>query len=283
MTTFYEFQKRFPDNDACLEHLMQVRYGGTEFQCPKCERHARFYRMRTQLGYVCQHCGHHIHPCAGTFLHRTHTPLHKWFFALFLFSTSRHGIAAKELERQLGVSYPTALRMAHLIREHMADVDGEHPLDGDVEVDETYVGGRRRGVGRDYRKDRAVVFGKVERDGDVMAKVVPDVKRRTLEPIIRENVEEGSTVHTHELRSYLSLTKAGYTHWTVKHSEGEYVDGDSHVNAVEGFWSRLKNSIRGTHFHVSKQHLTKYVKEFEYRYNRRKRPDRMLADLLAQF
>ncbi|MCY3762029.1 MAG: IS1595 family transposase [Gemmatimonadetes bacterium] len=283
MTTFYEFQKRFPDNAACLEHLMKVRYGGTEIICPKCGRRGKFYPMRTQLGYVCQHCGHHVHPCAGTSLHRTHAPLHKWFFAMFLFSTFRHGVSAKELERQLGVSYPTALRMTHLIREHMAEVDGEHPLDGDVEADETYVGGRRRGAGRSYRKDRAVVFGMVEREGDVMAKVVPDVKRRTLEPIIRENVEKGSTVHTDELRSYLSLGKAGYVHRTVKHSEGEYVDGDSHVNAVEGFWARLKNSIRGTHVHVSKKHLSKYVKEFEYRYNRRKQPERVLADLLAQF
>ena len=128
MTTFYEFQKRFPDNDACLEHLMNARYGGTEIDCPKCGRHGRFYRMRTQLGYVCQFCGHHIHPCAGTFLHRTHTPLHKWFFAMFLFSTSRHGVAAKKLEQQLGVSYPTALRMAHLIREHTTYMDGENPL-----------------------------------------------------------------------------------------------------------------------------------------------------------
>ena len=87
---------------------MNVRYGGTEIDCPKCGRHGRFYRMRTQLGYVCQFCGHHIHPCAGTFLHRTHTPLHKWFFAMFLFSTSRHGVAAKELERQLGEDYLNA-------------------------------------------------------------------------------------------------------------------------------------------------------------------------------
>ncbi|MCY4002697.1 MAG: IS1595 family transposase [Rhodospirillales bacterium] len=283
MTTYYEFQKQFPDDDACLAHIMQVRYGGTELQCPKCERHGKFYRLTNQLGYSCQHCGHHIHPCAGTFLHRTHTPLHKWFFAMHLFSTSRHGVAAKELQRQLGVSYPTALRMAHLIRGHMAEVDGEHPLDGDVEADETYIGGRRRGYGRGYRKDRAVVFGMVERDGDVMAKVVPNVRKRTLQPIIEENVARGSTVHTDELRSYLSLAKAGYTHRTVNHSDDEYVDGDSHVNAVEGFWSRLKNAIRGTHVHVSAKHLAKYVKEFEYRYNRRKKPGRMFRELVAQF
>ena len=113
----------------------------------------------------------------------------------------------------------------------------------------------------------------IERGGDLMAKVVPDVKRRTLEPIIRENVEPGAAVYTDELRSYLSLDRAGYTHRRVNHGAGEYVRGDVHVNAVEGFWSRLKNSIRGTHVHVSQKHLQKYVKEFEFRYNRRHSPE----------
>ena len=116
-----------------------------------------------------------------------------------------------------------------------------------------------------------------------MAEVVPDVKRRTLEPLIRENVVPGSTVHTDELRSYLALERAGFTHESVNHGIGEYVRGGCHVNSVEGFWSRLKNSIRGTHVHVSGKHLGKYVKEFEYRYNRRKRPATMFADLVRSF
>ncbi len=278
MTTFYEFQKRFPNDDACLEQMMWARFGGTETQCPKCERHSRFYRMTRELAYVCQHCKYQLHPMAGTLLHRSHTPLHKWFLVMWLFSTSRHGVAAKEIERQIGVSYPTALRMAHLIREHMAEVDGEHPLDGELETDETYVGGRHRGAGRGYKANKTVVFGMVERGGDVMAEVVPNVRKKTLQPIIEQNVAVGSTVHADELRSYLSLAKAGYTHRTVNHS-----DGDCHVNAVEGFWSRLKNSIRGTHVHVSAKHLSKYVREFEYRYNRRNQPSRIFWDLVVSF
>ena len=205
---------------------------------------------------------------------------------MYLFSTSRHGVAAKELERQLDVSYPTAWRMAHLIRQHMTDVDGEWPLGGpgeNVEADETYVDGKRRGMGRGYTGNKAVVFGMIERGGDLMAKVVPNVRKRTLEPIIRGNVRTGTTVHTDELRSYLSLGKAGYTHESVNHSPGEYVRGNCHVNAVEGFWARLKLSIRGTHVHVSAKHLSKYVKEFEYRYNRRKRPATMFADSVSRF
>ena len=284
MTTFYEFQQQFPDDEACLHHLLVTRYGGTELDCPKCGAFAKFYRMTKERGYVCQHCGHHLHPTAGTFMHRTRLPLHKWFYAMFLFSTTRHGVAAKELERQLDVSYPTAWRMAHEIRKHMADADGEWPLDGDVEADETYVGGRTTGGKRGRgAPNKTIVFGMLDRDGDVMANVVPNVRKRTLQAFIAENVEPGSTVHTDELKSYGGLAKIGYAHRTVNHGAGEYVRGSCHVNGIEGFWARVKLSIRGTHVHVSGKHLQKYVKEFEYRYNRRKRPDAIFGDLVAHF
>ena len=123
----------------------------------------------------------------------------------------------------------------------------------------------------------------LERDGDVMAKVVPNVRKMTLHPIIKENVEKGSTVNSDELASYNGLDKAGFEHETVNHGAGEYVDGNCHVNGLEGFWARLKLSIRGTHVHVSAKHLQKYVKEFEYRYNMRRNPGRMFHRLLAAF
>ena len=122
MTSFYEFQKQYPNDEACLKRIMVERYGGTELDCPKCGVHGKFYRMTKDRGYVCQHCGHHLHPTVGTPMERTHLPLHKWFYAMFLFSTSRHGVAAKELERQLGIPYKTAWRMAHEIRKYMAKV-----------------------------------------------------------------------------------------------------------------------------------------------------------------
>ena len=280
MSTYYEFQRRFPDDEACLEQIMISRYGGTELHCPKCGVFGKFYRMTKDRGYVCQHCGHHLHPCVGTPMERSRTSLHKWFYAMFLFASSRHGVAAKELQRQLGVTYKTAWRMAHEIRKYMADVDGEFPLGGEVEIDETLVGGKVKGKGRAYRGNKTTVMAIAERDGDIMTTVVPDVKRRTLEPIIKSNVIEDSTIHTDELRSYKSLGGMGYDHQSVNHSAGEYVRDDCHVNSVEGFWARLKNSIRGTHVHVSGKHLQKYAKEFEYRYNRRKRPERMFADLV---
>ncbi len=282
MTTFYEFQQQFPDDEACLKRIMVERYGGTELDCPKCGTHGKFYRMTRERAYVCQHCKHQLHPTVGTIMERSRTPLHKWFYAMHLFSNSRHGVAAMELQRELGVTYKTAWRMAHEIRKYMADTDGETPLGGIVEVDETYVGGKRSGGKRGRgAPGKTVVFGMLERDGDVMTKVVPDVRKKTLHPIIKENVDHGSTVNSDELASYNGLDKAGFEHETVNHGAGEYVDGDCHVNGLEGFWSRLKLSIRGTHVHVSKKHLQKYVKEFEYRYNRRKQPERIFGDLVA--
>ena len=288
MTTFYQFQKQFPDDEACLHHIMVKRYGGTEIDCPKCGAHGKFYRLTRDRAYLCQHCKHHIYPCAGTLMHRTRLPLHKWFYAMFLFTTTRHGVSAKELERQLDVSYPTAWRMGHLIRKHMTDTDGEWPLGGsgggEVEADETYIGGRTTGGKRGRgAPNKTIVFGMIERDGDVMANVVPNVRKRTLQAFISENVEPGSTVHTDELKSYGGLAAIGYTHQTVNHGAGEYVRGSCHVNGIEGFWARLELSIRGTHVHVSRKHLQKYVKEFEFRYNRRKRPGTMFGDLVARF
>ena len=160
MTTFYEFTQQFPDDEACLKRIMVERYGGTEFDCPKCGAHAKFYRLKRDRAFLCQHCKHHIYPCVGTPMERSRTPVHKWFYAMFLFTTSRHGVAAKELERQLGVTYKTAWRMGHEIRKYMAETDGEWPLGGpggDVEVDETLVGGKVKGKGRGYRGNKTAL------------------------------------------------------------------------------------------------------------------------------
>ena len=138
-TTVQQFFKQFPDDNACLDFLMRKHYGET-LDCPKCHKHGKFHRIKRHPAYKCAWCGYEIYPMIGTIFAGSHTPLQKWFYAIYLFTTTRHGVPALELQRQLGVSYPTALRMAHKIREHMADTDGENPLDGEVEADETYVG-----------------------------------------------------------------------------------------------------------------------------------------------
>lgn len=202
---------------------------------------------------------------------------------MYLFTTTRNGVSAKELERQLGVTYKCAWRMGHEIRKYMAEVDGEDMLSGIVEVDETYVGGKRPGKRGRGADGKTVVFGMMEKDGDIMTKVIPNVKGKTLKPIIKDNVETETEIQTDELPSYRGLDNQGYEHNTVNHGSGEYVNGDTHVNSVEGFWGHLKKGISSTHIHVSGKHLGKYAKEFEYRYNSRKNPAGMFPELLKSF
>lgn len=280
--TIRQFFMLFPTDESCLQHLFETRFGQGHV-CPRCEKSSKWYRIQAERAYSCQHCGNHLHPTVGTPFEDSRTSLQLWFYAIYLFTTSRHGVPAKELERQLGVTYKTAWRMADLIRKHMASVDGDLPLLGDVEIDETIVGGRRAGPRGRAALGKTIVMGMMQRGGNVMTKIIPDVKRVTLHPIIEENVTEGSTVHTDELISYRGLEAKGYEHKSVTHRLDEYVSGDSHVNGMENFWKHLKGSINGTHMSVSKKHLGKYAKEFEYRFNNRQKPSAMLPALLSQF
>jgi transposase len=280
--TLRQFFKQFPDDETCLGHLFNVRFGQGH-KCHKCERDAKWYPIKAERAYSCQWCGYHLHPTVGTLFEKSRTSLQLWFYAIYLFTTTRHGVSGKELERQLGVTYKCAYRMGQQIREHMANVDGEPTLSGVVEIDETMVGGKRPGKRGRGAAGKTVVFGMMQRDGDVMTHVVPNVKRKTLRPIIDANVEKGSTVNTDELHSYKYLGTSGYVHKTVNHGQREYVRGDVHVNSMEGYWSHLKKSIRSTHIHVSAKKLSKYAKEFEYRFNSRKNPERMFPELISTF
>lgn len=282
--TIREFFKRYPDDDTCLAHLFNVRFGQGHV-CPKCGAEAKWYKLANVRAYSCQWCGHHLHPTAGTLFEDSRTALQLWFYAIYLFTSSRHGVPAKELQRQLGVTYKTAWRMGHEIRKHMAAVDGDDLLRGQVEVDETYVGGVNTGAGRgQWMKGKTTVLGMVERDGEMVAKVVPDAKRLTIVPEVARNVRRGSTVHTDESGAYDGLAVRGYKHKTVNHSAKEYATKDGRgTNTVEGFFSHLKRSLSGTHVAVSGKHLQKYVGEFEYRYNSRHRPKEMLPELLSVF
>jgi transposase len=277
-----EFMQIFPDDDACLEHLFKTRYGA-DFACPHCGLIGKFHKLSKVPAYSCQGCGDHIHPMVGTPFYNSHTPLQKWFYAMYLFTTTRHGVPAKELQRQLSVNYKTAWRMGHQIRKYLGLVDGDAPLSGHVEADETMIGGKRRGGKRGRgAPGKTVVFGMLERQGDVMTRIVENVRRATLEPHILANVKKGSTVSTDELKSYAKLARHGYEHGSVNHGAEEWVKGIHHTQGIEGFWSILKRSIRGTHVHVSRKHLAKYLAEFEFRWNLRDDPASMFPLLLKR-
>jgi len=276
--TVLDFMKRFPDDDSCLRHLMEIRHG-TDTACPKCERESQFHKVKSRPVYECRHCGHQISPMAGTPFEKSRTPLQKWFYAMYLFTTSRHGVPAKELQRQLGVTYKTAWRIGHEIRKYMTDVDGDGTYGSHVEMDETYMGGYKAGaIGG---KGKQAVFGIVERNGSLQTYPIPDRRRKTIQAIVSERVSPRALISTDEAVCYEYLGKAGYRHGTVCHEIGEYVKGPHHTNTLEGFWARLKNSIRGTHISVSRKHLHKYLGEFEYRYNMRKSPKWMFERLLG--
>lgn len=135
-----DFQKRFPTEDACLEHLVRTQFG-ERLTCFKCQKQATYYRVKARRSYECEHCGYQVYPTAGTPFESTRTPLRDWFYVMFLFCASRNGVAAKEVQRQLGVTYKTAWRMCNLIRKYMGYVDGDYPMGGPgktVEIDETF-------------------------------------------------------------------------------------------------------------------------------------------------
>jgi transposase-like protein len=283
-----QFDADFPNDEACLARLMEVNYGGTEITCPGCGvEGAKFHAMTTRKAYACQECGHHIYPCAGTIFHKSSTPLTKWFFAMYLMTSTRSGVAAKELERALGVTYKTAWRMAHELRKLMATADYAGPLGGDgkhVEVDETLVGGqaRRHGKGKGRRAKKTIVMGLVERNGMLRTGPLPDDRNFTLEPVVLENVIPGTTVSTDGHRAYQHLGMT-YDHGVVKHDDKVYVLGIHHTNTIEGHWSHFKRAIKGTHVSISPKHLWKYCAEFNYRRNYRASHAFMFARLVSAF
>lgn len=284
--TVREFFKQFPDDDACLLHLFNVRFGQGH-TCDRCGRSAKWYPLKAERAFSCEWCGNHLHPMVGTIFEKSRSSLQDWFYVIFKFTQTRHGVSAKEIQRELGVTYKTAWRMCHKVREHMESVDGDTPLGGpgrNVEVDETLIGGSVSGMGNGYKANKTAIVGMLERDGEIVTKVVKGRTKRDMQKVILQNVLPGTTLQTDEFGGYKDIDQSGYRHVKVNHKAGEYArkDGAS-VNAVENFWSHFKRSISATHTSVSRKHLSKYAKEFEYRFNRRSRPQMMLPELLTTF
>ena len=297
------FHERFPVDATCLEYLWRNRYShdGEHAHCPKCEvvRPFKKYEIKNRgTSWTCTACGHHIHPLAGTIYNKSSTPLHLWFYAMFLMTSTRCGISAKQLERELGVTYKTAWRMFTLIRNQLMPQD-DVVLVGSVEADETYVGGKRRGgpthnhpripgnvalrgLGGRARDQKVPVFGMVERKGRVRAYPVPNVSSAQLITGIRKNVQAGSIVYTDTFASYRAMKHEMFDHRQINHSDGIYVSGDIHTNTIEGFWSLVKRGISGTHHAVSRKWLQGYLNEYVWRYNHRDDPRSMFELLLLR-
>ena len=268
--TLIDMQRDYPDERACMERPFRHHYPNG-ITCPKCGVvDARYHYIPNRKRFACQWCGHQVFPTAGTIFDHSSTPLTKWFYAIYLMSQTRTGVSAKQLERELGVTYKTAWRMFKMIRSVLDEGGDVFGGDGkDVEVDETYVGGKRPGKRGRGAEGKTPVIGAVERKGDVKAIVVSDVSGQTILPFVEANVEKGTTVHTDEFPVYDKLVQKGYVHQRVAHGQKVYVDGNSHTNTIEGFWAQVKNAVNGVHHGVSPKYLQHYVNEYSFRYSHR--------------
>jgi transposase-like protein len=279
------FNADFPNDDACLTHILEARWPDGRTLCEKCGVERKHHRVTGRTAYACDRCGNHIYPLAGTIFEKSTTSLRLWFHAMFLMGSTRCGVSAKQIQRETGVTYKTAWRMFKQIRTLMSE---DVTLEGSsVEMDETYVGGHRRG-GRRGRasgpaQEKAIVIGAVERGGKVVALVSNDVTKATLHGIAKEYILPDSIVYTDHYPAYMGLDKInGYQHRRINHTAGVYVVGDTHTQTIEGFWSLVKRGIGGVYHSVSKKYLQTYLNEYSFRYNRRNDGQPMFTSLLAQ-
>src|SRR3990170_1645780 len=288
--TIKDFQRDYPDDAACLEWLKNYLYPEgivcENAACPRTGKVTKHYRVVSRPSYSCAYCGHHVHPTAGTIFHKSTTPLRLWFFAVHLMATTRCGISAKQIQRETGVTYKTAWRMFRQIRTLLQEP--VTPLSGEVEVDETYIGGRKRTYGtrqeaaRERLKNKQVVAGHVQRGGKVRAIHLPYGTANVLLPHVRRFVLPASIIYTDELPIYGRLSAFGYAHRRINHAAQVYVDGDVHTNTVEGFFSLVKRGISGVYHAVSAKYLQSYLNEYSFRYNHRNDERPMFMTILSR-
>jgi len=248
--TIRNFNQDFPDDDACLDSVLAMLCPKGVF-CRKCQEVRPHAKLTNRKAYSCDYCGTHVYPLAGTIFEKSSTSLKSWFYATYLMASTRCGISAKQLERELGVTYKTAWRMFNQVRKLLDEDSGL--LHGTVEIDETYVGGRpryRNGLqppkdeygrtklgprSKSHPTQKTAVVGAVERGGRVRVRVIADRSGRNILPLITSHVMPAATVYTDEAPVYRKLGKQGYQHRRIYHGAKVYVDGDVHTNTIEGF------------------------------------------------
>lgn len=271
--------EQFGSNAKCRRELEQLRWtkGVT---CPRCEcKSISSIAERDQ--YDCNACRYQFSVTSGTIFHDTHLPLMKWFMAIYLITESKKGISALQMKRTLGISYKTAWYLCHRIRAAMRDINSEL-LRGVVEVDETYVGGKTRGMGHGYKGNKTIAIGAVQRGGKIRLQVIPHATKALLHKFIMDNTApDTEAIYTDELPAYLGIADEDTRHESVCHSAEEWVRGDVHTNGIESVWSLLKRSIVGAYHQVSVKHLDAYLDELEFRFNNR-RNDCIFRDTLTK-
>ncbi len=264
--TLKQFLDMFPNDDVCLDYIRNKKYP-KRIDCPQCEKNALFHRVKGRKSYACDFCGYQISPTANTIFHKSRTPLTTWFYVIYLMAQTRGGISAKQIQRETGVTYKTAWRMCKQIRQCLDE--NYSPFTGEVEIDESYFGGRRKGKRGRGAEGKTAVLGIVERNGKREVRPIPNAEGKTILPIVSENVAREAMVYTDEYRVYKALPTMGYKHDAVPHAEKIYVLGNCHTNTIEGFWSNCKTGISGVYHSVSAKYLQYYLNEYAFRYNNR--------------
>lgn len=256
----------YPNDEAVLLAIFNTRFNDLKW-CPKCGSEAKFYRVRNRQCFVCKDCRHQLYPLVGTMFEHTRVPLKDWMYIIYLFSVSKHGVSAMEIKRHINVNYKTAWRMGHSIRKLMKQPSKK--LSGIVEADEAYLGGKMIFIGQKrYWKNKVSMIGAVEQGGRIKSQIIDGSSATTILPYIRSNIRKGSTLFTDQAAVYYR-TRENYTHRTVNHRKHSFSYNGVHTNTIEGFWSHLKRSLKGTYHGVSADYLQSYINESVFRHNYR--------------
>ena len=273
--TIVELIEMFPTEEAAVAWFESVVWEDSRY-CPKCGSvETKDVPNRKPMPYWCRDCRSYFSVRTGTPMARSNIPLRKWAIAIYLCLTSLKSVSSMKLHRDIGVSQRGAWFMLHRIREAWGEDDGEEPFDGPVEVDETYMGGKRKnmsnakrkalaGTGRGAVGKTAVVGIKDRATNEVRAEVVTETDAETLQDFVEENTEEDATVYTDDAAAYKGVERE---HESVRHSVSEYVRGQAHTNGIESFWAMLKRAHGGTFHKISPKHLQRYVSEFAGKHN----------------
>lgn len=273
------------DEMVAVKFLEHLRWGnGDNHHCPRCGDNDVYMVMdRNDSGkrnsdyrWRCRSCGKYYTVRTGTVMEDSRVPARHWCLAFWRVCSSKKGISAKQIQRETGLSYKSALFLMHRVRFALSDMTG-CKLTGTVEVDETYIGGKPRRGDKKRKRGRgcpkSIVVGLVQRDGDVRARVIPNVTAKTLKSAILEHVDKKSKIMTDEWPAYRGLNREYIDHQTVHHGRGEYSRGEVFTNTAESFFALLKRGVYGTFHAVSSKHLHRYVSEFEFRWNTRQDDD----------
>lgn len=276
----------FSNEQCCIEYFKKSRWNGKLPTSPY-DPNSRVYELADGW-YKCKNTGKRFSIRTGTVFEDSNLPLQKWFVAFYLLSSNKKGVSTRQLVKYIKVTQKTAWFMSQRLREAFEHPNFKNMLDGFVEIDETFIGGKNKNRHKDKKvpnsqgrswKDKTPVWGAIKRGGSVIAQVIPNTKQKTLKVMIENHVKKGSDLYSDEWYRHSNLER-NFKHQIVNHRAKQYVNGKASTNSIENFWSHLKRGIYGIYHWISRKHTQRYVNEFAFRFNTRKYSDKDRFDLM---